>query len=74
MARDRIITGIDIGSSKIATVIASYQNEGQISVMGVSSIPSRGIKKGVVVDIDEAVDCIATSLEAAERMAGYNEA
>ena len=39
--------------------------------MGVSSIPSRGIKKGVVVDIDEAVDCIATSLEAAERMAGY---
>lgn len=71
MARERIITGIDIGSSKICTVIAQLSGEDKISVIGVSSTPSRGIKKGVVVGIDDAVEAIAKSLEAAERMAGY---
>lgn len=71
MPKDRIITGIDIGSSKVAIIIASVAPEEKISVIGVSSVPSRGIKKGVVVDIDEAVEAIAEGLEAAERMAGY---
>lgn len=71
MPKDRIITGIDVGSSKIAIIIASVAPEEKISVIGVSSVPSRGIKKGVVVDIDEAVEAIAEGLEAAERMAGY---
>jgi len=71
MPKDRIVTGIDIGSSKIAIIIASVAPEGKVSVIGVSSVPSRGIKKGVVVDIDEAVAAIAEGLEAAERMAGY---
>lgn len=71
MARERIVAGIDIGSSKITTIIATLSPEGKISVIGVSNVPSKGIKKGVVVDIDEAVEAIAESLEAAERMAGY---
>jgi cell division protein FtsA len=71
MAKEQIITGIDIGSSKIATVIATLSPESKISVIGVSTVKSRGMKKGVVVDIDEAVEAIAESLEAAERMAGY---
>ena len=71
MSRERIITGIVIGSSKICTVIAQLSGEDKVSVIGVSSTPSRGIKKGVVVGIDEAVEAIAKSLEAAERMAGY---
>ena len=71
MARDRIITGIDIGSSKITTVIASQGEEDRLSVIGVSTVPSKGIKKGVVVDIDDAVEAIASCLEGAERMAGY---
>lgn len=70
MPKDRIITGIDVGSSKIAIIIASVAPEEKISVIGASSVPSRGIKKGVVVDIDEAVEAIAEGLEAAERMAG----
>lgn len=70
MPKDRIITGIDVGSSKIAIIIASVAPEEKISVIGVSSVPSRGIKKGVVVDIDEAVEAIAEGLEVAERMAG----
>ena len=71
MPKERIITGIDIGSSKVCTIIATVSLEGKVSVIGVSSVPSQGIKKGVVVDIDEAVEAIAHSLEGAERMAGY---
>lgn len=70
MPRERTIAGIDIGSFKICTIISQVTDEGKVSVIGVSSIPSRGIKKGVVVDIDDAVEAIAESLEAAERMAG----
>ena len=70
MAKERIVTGIDIGSSKICTII-SQASEDRISVIGVSAVPSRGVKKGVIVDIDGAVEAIAASLEAAERMAGY---
>uniref|UniRef100_A0A831YYF3 Cell division protein FtsA n=1 Tax=candidate division WWE3 bacterium TaxID=2053526 RepID=A0A831YYF3_UNCKA len=72
MSKEQIVTGIDVGSSKVSTVIASVSAEKKISVIGVSTVPSRGIKKGVVVDIDEAVEAIAESLEAAERMAGYS--
>lgn len=71
MPKERIIAGLDVGSSKIATIIATQTPEGKVSVIGVSSVPSKGIKKGVVVDIDEAVEAIAQSLESAERMAGY---
>ncbi|MCX6784054.1 MAG: cell division protein FtsA [candidate division WWE3 bacterium] len=69
MSKERLIAAIDIGSSKIATIIASVTEE-RLSVIGVSTVPSRGIRKGVVVDIDNAVSAISKSLEAAERMAG----
>ncbi len=71
MPKDRIITGLDIGSSKITTIIATLGQEGKVQVIGVSTVPSKGIKKGAVVDIDDAVEAIAASLESAERMAGY---
>ena len=71
MPKEKIVAGLDIGSSKITTIIATLALEGKVSVIGVSSVPSKGIKKGVVVDIDEAVEAIAKSLESAERMAGY---
>lgn len=66
----RIITGIDIGTSKIATVIAKVDES--IHVLGVSEAKAAGIKKGQIVDIEEAVEAINSSLEAAERMAGYS--
>lgn len=71
MAKERIVVGIDIGTSKVSTIIASVTEEEQVSVIGVSTVESKGIKKGVVVDIDRAVDSISMSLEGAERMAGY---
>lgn len=72
MAKDRIITAIDVGSSKIATVIASTIREEKLSVVGVSTTPSKGLRKGQVVDIDEAISGISTGVEAAERMAGLS--
>ncbi len=69
MAR-KIITAIDLGSSKITTVITSVEDNQTPSVIGVCSYPSKGIKKGVVVNIDDATNAISESVLAAERMAG----
>ena len=72
MAKDKVICGIDVGSSKIATLIASVDEVGKINLIGVSSTASRGVRRNQVVDIDEAVGAITESVEAAERMAGYS--
>ena len=72
MAKEKIVVGVDIGSTKICTVIASVSPEGQVSVIGVSSVSSRGLRKSQVVDIEETVSAISESLESAERMAGYS--
>ncbi len=69
MAR-KIITAIDVGSSKITTVISAVEDDQAPSVIGVCSFPSKGIKKGVVVNIDDATTAISESVTAAERMAG----
>lgn len=69
MAR-KIITAIDVGSSKITTVISAVEDNQAPSVIGVCSYPSKGIKKGVVVNIDDATTAISESVTAAERMAG----
>jgi cell division protein FtsA len=64
-------SAIDIGTSKIATIIASVSEEtGKINVIGASSVPSRGLRKSQVVDIEEAIEAITASVESAERMAG----
>lgn len=70
MARDRIISAIDIGTSKIATLIASVEEDGELRIIGVATTLSKGIRKGQIVNIEEATSAISDSLEAAERMAG----
>ena len=77
MNRSKIIAAIELGSSKTATIVAqtvveegSYQEK--INIIGVSSVPSRGVKKGQIVNIEEAVESAISSIEAAERMAGHN--
>jgi len=73
MTRQKIIAGIDIGSSKTTTLIAAIaQEDGRIKIIGVSSIPSKGMRRGQIVNIEEASASLTTSVEAAERMAGYN--
>lgn len=70
--KDKVICGIDVGSSKIATLIASVDETGKINLIGVSSTTSKGVRKSQVVDIEEAISAITESVEAAERMAGYS--
>lgn len=70
MNEARIVVGIDIGTSKIVTIIAKIDDA--VNVLGVSEVKSLGIKKGQIVDIEEAVSTINQSLESAERMAGYS--
>lgn len=72
MAKDKVICAIDVGSSKIATLIASMGEDEKINLIGVSAVNSRGVKKGQIVDIEEAVSAITESIEASERMGGYS--
>ncbi len=72
MARDNILSSIDIGTSKVTTLIASITDDGYANIVGVSTVASRGIRKGQVVNIEEASSVISQSLEAAERMAGVS--
>lgn len=69
----KIIAGIDIGSSKYATIIAQINpEEDKINIIGAASTPSVGVRKGQIVNIEEATQGIIASVEAAERMAGYS--
>lgn len=68
--KDKIISGIDIGTSKITTVIASQKEDSPLHILGVSTVDSKGLRKGQVVDIEDAINAISPSLEGAERMAG----
>ena len=72
MPKDKVIVGVDIGSSKICAIIATVPPDEKVNVIGVSSIPSRGMRKGQIVDIEEAVAAITECLDSAERMAGYS--
>ncbi len=72
MAKDKVICAIDIGSSKIATLIASIGEDEKINLIGTATTASKGVRKGQIVDIEEAVSAITESVEAAERMAGYS--
>lgn len=72
MAKDKVVCAIDVGSSKIATLIASIGEDEKINLIGVSAVNSKGIKKGQIVDIEEAVTAITESIEASERMGGYS--
>ena len=64
-----LIVGLDIGTSKIVALVAEALPEGGINIIGMGSAPSRGLKKGVVVDIEATVSAIQRALEEAELMA-----
>ena len=70
MTREEIVVGLDIGTTKVGTVIAASDDDGSLRVIGVGSVPSRGIKRGVVVDVEETVTAISESVERAAHMAG----
>ena len=66
----RMIVGLDIGTSKVVAVVGEVNLDGDIEVVGIGSHPSRGMKKGVVVNIESTVNAIQRAVEEAELMAG----
>ncbi len=68
--RDNILASIDVGSSKVCTLVAELTPEEELRILGVGVTPSEGVKKGMVDNIQEATDAIASSVEKAERSSG----
>jgi len=65
-----IIVGLDIGTSKVVAIVGEINDDGGIEIIGLGSHPSRGLKKGVVVNIESTVQSIQRAVEEAELMAG----
>ena len=65
-----LIVGLDIGTTKVAAIVGEITSEGNIEVIGIGQTPSRGLKKGVVVNLESTVHSIQRAIEEAELMAG----
>ncbi len=72
LAKDNIVVGLDLGNSKIRTVVAAIEGERELlpNIIGVGVAPSHGLRKGAIVDVTETIQSITASLEDAERMCG----
>ena len=66
----KLIVGLDIGTSKVVTVVGELAAQNTVEIIGIGSHPSRGLKRGVVVNIESTVQSIQRSVEEAELMAG----
>ena len=66
---ENIVVGLDIGTTKICAVVGEVSND-DISIIGIGTSPSIGLRKGVVVNIESTVDSIKKAVEEAELMAG----
>jgi len=67
---ERMIVGLDIGTSKVVAIVGKLNADGSLEIVGIGSHASRGLKKGVVVNIDSTVESIQRAVEEAELMAG----
>jgi cell division protein FtsA len=66
MARDNIFVGLEIGTSKICVVVAEARHDGSLKVVGVGSVPARGVRKGEIVDFETAKRCVHDAIVDAE--------
>ncbi len=70
MAKDEFITGLDIGTTKIGVVVAEPLEEGSFRILGVGNAPSDGLKRGVIVSLEAAVESVRKALDDAELVTG----
>jgi len=64
------IIGLDIGTTKVCTIIGQYNENGILEITGVGTTPSRGLRRGVVINIESTVKSVLKAVEAAEMMSG----
>ena len=69
-SEQKLLVGVDIGTSKVVAIVGEVSADGQVHVVGVGSTPSRGLKRGVVINIESTVQSIQRAIEEAELMAG----
>jgi cell division protein FtsA len=69
--REAVLVGIDVGTSKVCALIGEVSRDGRLTIMGHGTVPASGLKKGVVVNIDQTVRSIADAVERAERLSGW---
>ncbi len=72
MMKNEVIAGLDIGSSSVRCVIAESISAQHLDIIGKGESPSRGMRKGIVVDINEMLKSVETAVDEAERMSGLN--
>jgi len=70
MSNKQTISALDIGTSKVAAIICSHDESGRLKILGYGVAPSKGVRKGVIVDIDQVTETLDSALQKAERMAG----
>ena len=70
MTQDDLIVGLDIGTTKICAIIGQLDGRGSLEIIGVGTTRSKGLRRGVVVNIEATVKSIVTAIEAAELMSG----
>src|ERR1700733_15144624 len=66
MARDNIFVGLEIGTSKICAVVSEARSDGTLKIVGVGSVPARGVRKGEIVDFETAKRCVHDAIVDAE--------
>ena len=71
MEREAVLVGIDVGTTKVCALIGEVGRDGRLTIMGHGTVPASGLKKGVVVNIDQTVRSIADAVERAERLSGW---
>ncbi|HYM84565.1 MAG TPA: cell division protein FtsA [Candidatus Dormibacteraeota bacterium] len=71
MEREAVLVAIDVGTSKVCALIGEVSRDGRLTIMGHGTVPASGLKKGVVVNIDQTVRSISDAVERAERLSGF---
>lgn len=69
---ENIIVGLDVGTTKICTIVAQVRPDGRLNILGVGKAPSFGLSRGMVVNPGKTIDSIRASLKEAEERSGYN--
>lgn len=71
MSNGQVVVGIDVGTTKVCCLISEVSDEAQLEIIGVGIVPSRGMKKGIVVNTDEVVESIGAAVDKAEKQSGF---
>ncbi|MDX2176226.1 MAG: cell division protein FtsA [Candidatus Sumerlaeia bacterium] len=66
-----IFTGVDIGTTKVCCVIGEIRPDGTVTILGVASTPSQGLRRGVVINLEETIDSVRTAIRKAEEIAQH---